>query len=186
MLLPVCGRRVPRNWSLTLPKNKQTNKQKDKKSVSTTKCPMPGSSLREINVKLTGRDPSPLCVNCLCTCHFSLWVFMTQFFAGARGSVSEGVVIEILGVFVFFQDFVFKWNRCLSDFETSIIMNRNIGLWFWSGRRKGIPSLAGAPHWGMEEGKCGLSNGVSQIFKEDNFLLVILMMILSYYNRYND
>lgn len=33
---------------------------------------------------------------------------MTQFFAGAGGSVSEGVVIEILGVFVFFQDFVFK------------------------------------------------------------------------------
>lgn len=44
---------------------------------------------------------------------------MTQFFAGARGSVSEGVVIEILGVFVFF----FFRILFLSETDACLIFN---------------------------------------------------------------
>lgn len=55
---------------LILDTSKQANKQQ--KNEATTKCQMQGPTLREINAKLTRRDPSPLCVNCLCTSHFSL------------------------------------------------------------------------------------------------------------------
>lgn len=43
--------------------------------------------------------------------------FLGHDFAEAHGSVSEGVVTKVLGG-LFFQDFVFKRNRCLSEFLT--------------------------------------------------------------------
>lgn len=96
--------------------------------------------------------------------------------------MSEGVVIEILGVSVF-RILFFKCNRCLSEFLTFHNHKQEYRPLILKWTKEGDPQ----PGWGTAlsdgRGKCGLLTGVNQIFKEDNFLLVILMMILSYCNR---
>lgn len=91
----------------------QTNKQ-TKTNEANTECQMQGPTVREINAKQPRRDPSPLCVSRLRTCHFHC-EFPWRDFAGARGSVSEGVGMEILGVCVV-RIFVSKCHGCLSEF----------------------------------------------------------------------
>lgn len=101
-------------------------------------------------------------------------------FVGARGSVSEGVVIQILGVFVV-RILFFKCHRCLSEFFLTFRNHkqeyRPLNLkWTKEGHPPPSPSLAGAQHSVMGEVmrclKC-----VNQILKEDHFLLVILTII---------
>lgn len=138
----VCSSQSVGKWChRTDPWHFQTSKQTTK-SEATTKCQMQGPTLREINAKLTRRDPSPLCVNCLCTSHFSLWVFVTRFCRSPWKCVRRGHDWNTGSVS--FQDFVFKCNRCLSDFQPSVITNRNIGLWVWSGEKgRGSPAWLG-------------------------------------------
>lgn len=103
-----CSQSVVRGFHGTDPWHFQKKKHKPPQNVHTCEGPPGGRSMSD----WPEGTPAPLRVNWSCTSHFSLWVFVTRF-CRSPWSVSEGVVVEILGVSVFRILFLRVTDACL-------------------------------------------------------------------------
>lgn len=139
---PSLGGMGPGNESLTMlppPKKKKAKSQQNVK--------VRVSIVREVNAKLSRRDPSLLCVSPFKTSHFPLWVFMTLL-QEPMGVCQRGFRWESLECL--FSGFCFPVHSML---VLSCLAFRNHKQEYWPLKwtKEGKSGLAGAQHWVMEK-----------------------------------